>query len=472
MLKHIDKKSLKFKMWTYFVIFAAAIMLILWLLQIVFINSYYETMKTNEIKRIGDSLVEEYDKEGFEDFLYSTSLTEGIVIQILDKDGRLVYPLNLIDIIRQPRLDYRLFTEFLINLAQAEDDYVIYTRKDSRLENPTLIYGAILDNAQGSNYFLFINSIMQPIDSTVNVLKDQLLIVTAISMGLSLIVSYWIAKRLTQPIENITKSAEALAEGNYSVEFEKGDYTEIDNLADTLNYATEELIKTEELRRDLIANVSHDLRTPLTLIKSYGEMIRDISGNDKEKRNNHVNTIIEEADRLSRLVNDLLDLSKAQSGIDPMDIKKFDIRESTERVLNRFDYFRDNEGFSFVLNSPMEVYINGDQEKIGQAIYNLISNAVNYSLDEKEIIINIKDEVEFVRFEVIDKGIGISDKDMENIWDRFYKIENPDKVSTSTGIGLSIVKSVLIAHKGIYGVESELGKGSKFYFKLRKKALL
>ncbi|MDR7870523.1 MAG: ATP-binding protein [Tissierellaceae bacterium] len=469
MLKHIDKKSLKFKMWTYFIIFAAAIMLVLWLLQIVFINSYYETMKTNEIKIIGNSLVNEYGNEGFEDLLYSTSLNEGIVIQILDKDGRLVYPLNLIDIIRQPRLDYRLFAQFLINLAQAETDYVIYTREDIRLENPTLIYGAILENQEGSNYFLYINSVLQPIDSTVNVLKDQLLIVTCISLGLALVLSYAIATRLTKPIENITESARNLAHGNYSIEFEKGDYTEIDNLADTLNYATKELSKTEELRRDLIANVSHDLRTPLTLIKSYGEMIRDISGNNEEKRNYHVKTIIDEADRLTRLVNDLLDLSKAQAGLNNLEFKKFNLKETTERVIKRFNYFMDNEGFSFILNSPYAVYVNGEEEKIEQVIYNLISNAVNYSYDKKEIVIYIIDEEEMVNFEVIDQGIGISEEDLVNIWDRYYKVDKAQKRETvGSGIGLSIVKSILVAHNAQYGVESEINKGSKFYFKLRK----
>lgn len=469
MLKHIDKKGLKFKMWIYFVIFAVAIMLTLWLLQIVFLNSYYESMKINEIRRIGNSLVEEYDTEGFEDLLYSTSLSEGIVIQILDKDGRLIYPLNLIDIIRQPRLDYRLFAEFITNLAQSEEDYTIYTREDIRLDNPTLIYGAILDNDEGSNYFLYINSIMQPIDSTVNVLKNQLIIVTAISLGLALVLSYWIAKRLTRPIENITESAKTLAQGDYSVEFQKGDYTEIDNLADTLNYATEELSKTEELRKDLIANVSHDLRTPLTLIKSYGEMIRDISGNDEEKRNKHVKTIIDEADRLSRLVNALLDLSKAQSGIEKMKFKPFNIKKTTESVLKGFNYFIDNEGFKFTLNSSENVYAHGDEEKIEQVIYNLVNNAVDYSQDEKDIVINIKSNEESILFEVIDKGIGISDEDLENIWDRYYKIDNSHRRSRGTGIGLSIVKSILIAHNAQYGVESEVGKGSRFYFELNRK---
>lgn len=469
MLNTIDKKSLKFKMWTYFIIFAASIMILLWLLQIVFMNSYYETMKTNEINKIGNSLVREYGKEGFEDLLYTTSLNEGIAIQILDENGGLRYPLNLIDIIRQPRLEPRLFAEFLINLARSESDYVIYTREDPRLANPTLIYGAILENTQGSNYFLYINSTLQPIDSTVNVLKNQLIIVTAISMGLALVLSYIIASKFTKPIEEITKTAELLGQGNYNVRFAKGDYTEIDNLADTLNYATEELSKTEELRRDLIANVSHDLRTPLTLIKSYGEMIRDISGNNEEKRNYHVKTIIDEADRLTRLVNDLLDLSKVQSGIENIEFKKFDIRSTTVRVLERFNYFRDNEGYTFNLNSQKDVYVDGDEEKIEQVIYNLISNAVNYSEDEKEIVINIVDEGNVVNFQVIDKGQGIAREDLPNIWDRYYKIDKVHKRTvTGSGIGLSIVKSIIKAHDGKYGVESEEGIGSKFYFNLRK----
>lgn len=469
MLKTIDKKSLKFKMWTYFVIFAAFIMLLLWLLQIVFMNSYYETMKTNEIKKIGNSIVTQYGKEGFEDLLYTTSLNEGIAIQILDENGSLVYPLNLIDIIRQPRLDYRLFAEFLINLSQSETDFVIYTREDSRLKNPTLIYGSILENNQGSNYFLYINSTLQPVDSTVNVLKNQLIIVTAISLGLALVLSYILASKFTRPIENITKSAEVLAGGNYDIRFEKGEYTEIDNLADTLNYTTVELSKTEELRRELIANVSHDLRTPLTLIKSYGEMIRDISGNNEEKRNYHVKTIIDEADRLTKLVNDLLDLSKAQSGIDSMKFEKFDIKETTGRVLQRFNYFRDNEGYTFTLDSPKDLYVHGEEEKIEQVIYNLISNAVNYSEDEKDIAISIIDEGEQVQFQVIDKGEGISNEDLTNIWDRYYKVDKPHKrAAAGTGIGLSIVKSILMAHNAQYGVESEAGIGSKFYFKLPK----
>jgi len=469
MLRNTDRKSLRSKLWSYFIFFTASIMLILWLLQIVFLNSYYESMKTNEIKKIGNSLVLEYGKKDFEDLLYSTSLTEGIAIQILDQNGSLVYPLDIFDILRQPRLDYELFAEFLVNLYKSDDNFVIYQRQDSRLRNPVIVYGAILDNSQGSNYFLYINSVLQPIDSTVSVLKNQLIIITIISFCLAMILSYIIAIRLTGPIVKITKSAESLAKGDYNVKFEKGDYTEIDNLADTLNYTTKELSRTEELRRDLIANVSHDLKTPLTLIKSYGEMIRDISGNNEEKRNYHIKTIIDEADRLSLMVNDMLDLSKAQTGLENLELKEFDIRETTITVLRRFSYFADNQGFRFTLNSKGSTIVIGEESKIEQVIYNLISNAVNYSDKEKEIVINIKEESQFITFEVIDKGIGIPEDQLDSIWDRYYKVGKAHKRAiTGTGIGLSIVKQILIAHKADFGVESELGKGSKFYFKLIK----
>lgn len=468
-MKLLDKKSLKFKLWSYFIIFASIIMIILWLLQIVFLNRFYESMKTNEIKKIGNSLVLEYGKDGFEDLLYTTSLREGIAIHILDQDGRLVYPLNLIDMLRQPRLDSTLFSEFLLNLFSSNQNYVIYTREDARFREPTLIFGAILENGDSSNYFLYINSILQPIDSTVSVLKNQLIIVTSISLFLGMALSYIIATKLTKPIERITDSASELAQGDYNIVFQKGDYTEIDNLADTLNYATKELSKTDELRRDLIANVSHDLRTPLTVIKSYGEMIRDLSGNNEAKRNSHIQTIIDESDRLSNMVNEILDLSKAQSGLDNLGLINFDLKKTTDEVLTRFKYFEDNLGFKFILNSSGETLARGDETKIQQVIYNLISNAVNYSVDNKEIIINIKGEADGVFLEVIDHGIGIKEEELDSIWDRYYKVgKNHKRSSAGSGIGLSIVKAILVAHKAEYGVESQYGLGSRFYYKLRK----
>lgn len=426
-------------------------------------------MKTNEIKEIGNELVKEYGSDNFPDTLTATSLSEGIAIHILDEQGNLLYPLeNILDIINQPRLEFESFMIFLNNLYESEDNYVVYTREDPRFQNPTLVYGAILEN-EGDNYFLYINTALEPVDSTVNVLQNQLRIVTMICLLLSVGLSFIISRRITKPIIDITDSAAELGKGDLDLKFKKGDYTEIDNLADTLNYTSKELLKTDELRRDLIANVSHDLKTPLTVIRSYGEMIRDISGENKEKRDNHINTIIEETDKLSRLVNDMLDLSKMEAGLYDLNMDSFHIKNLTNKVIERFSYFVDKEGYSFNIHSIQDPIVKGDKEKIEQVIYNLISNAINYSVDHKSIDINIRADNSHIIYEVMDRGEGIPAEELNNIWDRYYRVGKDHKRATvGTGIGLSIVKTILESHKSDFGAKSKLGEGSTFYFSLER----
>jgi Signal transduction histidine kinase len=145
-------------------------------------------------------------------------------------------------------------------LYLSKNNYVAYVVEDERLNESTIVYGAILENEEGSNYFLYINAMLQPVDSTTKVLKNQLIIVTFIALILSFGLSLIISRKLSRPIEKITDLSKELALGNYDIEFDKGEYTEISNLANTLNIATKELSKSEELRRDFLANVTHDLK--------------------------------------------------------------------------------------------------------------------------------------------------------------------------------------------------------------------
>jgi len=460
-------KSLNFKLWTYFMIFAAIIMVILWLLQIVFINSFYKTMKTNEIRKIGNELVEIYGTEGFEQEIMDKSFSEGLVIHILDQNGNVVYPLDIMDLVRRPRLQESAFSEFLNQLYISENDFAVYTRAHDSLDVETIVYGAILRNPDGANYFLFINTVLEPIDSTVNVLKYQLMVITLLSLILSMGLSLYLSRRLSEPIVSITKSAKGLGEGKYDVEFKKGDYMEIDNLADTLSQATRELKKSEELRRDFIANVTHDLKTPLTVIRSYGEMVRDISGENPEKRKDHIDTIIQETDRLSKLVDDMLDLTKIQSELKELKMEDLDLLEETEEVLHRFIYFKEHEGFHIKVSSNGNTRIRGDRLKISQVIYNLINNGINYSLDDKRLIIDVDGQGDKVRFSIRDFGQGIKEDELDYIWDRYYRGgKSHTRNKAGSGIGLSLVKSIILAHQGQVGVESSPGDGSLFWFSL------
>ncbi|HEX3026915.1 MAG TPA: HAMP domain-containing sensor histidine kinase, partial [Clostridia bacterium] len=228
-----------------------------------------------------------------------------------------------------------------------------------------------------------------------------------------------------------------------------------------------ELSKTEELRRELIANISHDLRTPLTMVKMYAELIRDVSGDKPEKRNAHTQVIIEESDRLSSLITEVLDLSKLQSGTAQISRKEFDLAEKSRVILNRFQALSERQGYVFSIDCDSDAWVNADEQKIEQVIYNLVSNAVNYTGEDKKVAIRVKKTGSKVRFSVSDTGKGIPKEECGQIWERYYKAKETHKRAVvGTGLGLSIVKGILDAHNADYGVDSTVGTGSTFWFEL------
>ena len=229
-------------------------------------------------------------------------------------------------------------------------------------------------------------------------------------------------------------------------------------------------LEAEKLRAEFIANVSHDLRTPLTMIKAYAEMIRDISGDNREKRNAHLRVIIQESDRLSELVSDLLDVSQLQAGALAYDPSVFDLTVLTKKVIGRLDLLCEKTGRKITVNTQEAVFVVGDIKKIQQVVYNLVTNALNYSGDSSMVDVLIEDiGDDKICFSVKDYGEGIAEEDLPNIWDRYYRVDKEHKRQIAgTGIGLSIVKSVLELHGTEYGVESTLGEGSRFWFILKK----
>ncbi len=466
MFRKIDKKSLRFKIWGYFVLFAAVIMVTLWLLQIVFLNSFYTSMKIGQIKKVGNLIAEEYGKSDFQELLFRQAYNNGFVVGVYDQDGKPSME-NMIGGMPPPHTDRQSIATLIRKLSQSEDGKTSYIITDQRVNGKILVYGAVLHGEEGRPLYLYVNSQIAPIDSTAAVLQNQLVIVTIISLMLSLVISLMIASRLSRPITKITESAAELAKGNYHVHFDAGDYSEINQLAFTLNYATQELSKTDALQRELIANVSHDLRTPLTMVKMYAELIRDVSGENAEKRGTHAQVIIEEADRLGALTTDMLDLSKIQSGTLQMNRKTFDLGEKVGVILKRFDALSEREGYVFRFESEGDTRVFADESKIEQVIYNLVSNAINYTGEDKAVYIRVKNANGKVRFEVTDTGDGISDDKLGQIWERYYTSKRMKKhMVLGTGLGLSIVKGVLEAHNAAYGVESAVGCGSTFWFEL------
>lgn len=235
--------------------------------------------------------------------------------------------------------------------------------------------------------YLLINTPLVPIGSTASIIKRQLIIITFYLLVLGVIISFFMSKRIADPITRITKSAEGLAEGKYDIKFEGGDYLEIQQLASTLTYAGQEISKVDMMQRDLIANVSHDLRTPLTMLKAYAEMIRDLSGDNPVKRNEHLEIIIEETDRLAQLVNDILDLSKLEDGNQKLNYSEFSITEVLDGIIARYKGISKRSDYIISFEPDEEVTVRCDVIKIQQVIYNLINNAINYTGDDKRVFV-------------------------------------------------------------------------------------
>ena len=330
-----------------------------------------------------------------------------------------------------------------------------------------LIFGSVLraeSENDGGRYLYAVRNVSY-MGGIINEMGVRTILIALFMFLLSFVVATVISGLFTEPIGEMTKKAKQLAKGDFGVDFHGDNYgKEMVELAESLNFARDELAKTDKMQKELIANVSHDFKTPLTMIKAYAEMIAEISGNDPEKRNRHAKVIVDESDRLTSLVNDLLDLSKLQSGISVLDRQSFDLSSYLYEVAEKFSYLCERHGYDIRLDVDDGVTVDADKNKIGQVLHNLIGNAVNYTGDDKRVFVSLKRRGNVVRFSVKDTGKGIPAEDLKEIWDRYYRShESHKRPVQGTGLGLSIVRTVLEKHSFGYGVESQVGQGSTFY---------
>ena len=460
----MKKNSLRFNIWLYFVLFSLIILVSLWIIQILFLDKYYEWQKNKSIKTVVNRLVEIYDQDDRDDQLDLLSFNKDVCIEIFNNDD-LVYTSGNIShgcMLNNHDKDNK---EKRLAFANSDDETIKYINVNPFYDSKLLVYGIKLD----SDNYAFISMSLQPVNSTIDVLADQYKFVTVGVFILSFIIAYFVSNRISKPIIKISEKSRLMGQGDYDITFEESDILELKELADTLNSTTKELAKTDELRREIMANVSHDLKTPLTLIKANAEMVRDITYKNDEKRNNNLNVIVDEVDRLNLLVMDILDVSAYQSNTIALNIENFNLNDLMKTVVSKYKVLMDRDNYKINLNMDNDYLVKADIKRIEQVIYNLINNAINYTGDDKAININVKNCKKRVLIEIIDTGRGIDKENLRHIWDKYYKIDKKyRRVTYGTGLGLSIVKNILELHHFKYGVESKKDKGTKFYFYIDK----
>ncbi len=454
--------SINFKTLLYLIIFSVTILVFLMVSQTLLLKYSYEKYQTKKIKNIAKDITK-YDSNEVVSELENIAYENSVCIEYyLNTNDKILYNTLMVGCgLNKNNSQINNLMKDVIN-SNKDMQYIKLINKSSDTK-------AILSGIKVSNGTIFVYSPLEDLDGASIVLKGQLLYITLIVIVLACFISFFLSNKITEPITKITKKAKELGEGNYNIEFDSSDVLEIDELANTLNHVSKDLSKIDTLRRDLMANVSHDLKTPLTMIRAYAEMVRDISYKDKDKREKDLNVIIEETERLNVLVNDILDLSKMQANADELSLEKFDLCEVIKEVMTRYEILKTTEDYKFIIEIPDKAEVNADKKKITQVIYNLINNAINYTGSDKLVIVRLKNTRKEYIFEVEDTGKGIKKEEIPYIWDKYYKKDKKHQRNVvSTGIGLSIVKEILTKHKFDYGVKSTLKKGSTFYFKIRK----
>ncbi len=353
------------------------------------------------------------------------------------------------------------------DLARSVREEVFVNGTCDAMVDMQMVMGQTTQNAEVA---VVLSAGMERVPQATTVLRELMffvgILVIAVSVLLAWVFSFWFTKSLRR----LSAATKEITKGNYDARVQVKGSDEISHLSTDFNHMAEEVQHAYELQRDLYANVSHDLRTPLTLIKGYAETLRDLTGDNPKKRTEQLNVIVEESNRLSALVNNVLELSRMSSGVEKYTPVCFDLTQLCEEVGERYEAAGETENYHFVFEGEEPLDIMADPDLLQRALHNLLGNALKHVGEDGYIglrVFRIQDNR--ARVEVIDHGKGISEKDLPYLFDKYYR-SREDAGKPGTGLGLSITKAIFTASGFSYGVDSRPNEGARFWFEtdLRK----
>ena len=314
------------------------------------------------------------------------------------------------------------------------------------------------------SYTVLVTTSLMHVAEAGRVMSTVLPLAAALIFAFSMSAAWLFSEWFTKPLRELSGAARQVAQGNYNVQVDSKRNDELGDLAQDFNHMAQEVQHASQMQRDLLANVSHDLRTPLTLIKGYAETVRDITGDDKAHRNEQMNIIVDEADRLTALVSSVMELSKVTSGAIQCERVHFDMGQLCDEVSERYDAVCAQNGWELKLELPEEeLPVYADPDMMQRALHNLLGNAMHHIGEDGLFFLRAFKCPEGVRVEVEDHGPGISAEDLPYIFDRYYRSRS-DAGKQGTGLGLSITKAIFQQHGFRFGVQSTVGKGTTFWF--------
>ena len=476
-------KTFRKKLLGYFMLFTAVIFTVLWLLQTVFLQGFYNGMVIKNTISASKKITS-FDI-GMTRTLDEISRDNSLLVYVTDMYGNILYSADEYkkghrdfyengedDFIqikgnkqhKEKFFHYRElpdnFDDFLENLDESNSG-------EAELKTEQMyFYGKYID--YGNNKaVLYLGTNLNAVGSASRIIRLQLLIVTFLSVAVGFVLALFISKGFSRPISQLNEKAHMLGDNSDNTEYQKGFCSELDELNETLDKTDYKLKQNKEFQNELLANVSHDLRTPLTMIKGYAEMIRDISHEDEQQCAEDVAVIVREADRLTALVGEILEYSELQMKDTEDNLADCDLSEIIISVTDSFESLFSKDGYIFERSIAEAIHIRGNTSRLTRAVYNLIDNAVRHIGDDKWTGITLKSENDKAVIEIADHGEGIPTDEIERIWDKYYTHRQRGGKGVS-GLGLAIVEQTVIQHGGKCSVISKVGTGSTFRVELKK----
>ena len=355
-----------------------------------------------------------------------------------------------------------------IKLAKSTASYGSSVRFSETIQEQ-MMYLAYPYSINGQSIIIRTSLSINDLNKKINNLYLNLFLALLIISLATLLISYYLSRRLTAPIKNVENISYKYSKGDFSSRLNEYSVVEFNNLAKSLNKMASELDKLEGIRKEFVSNVSHELKTPITSIKGYIEILEDMI-KDKSQRK-YLKIMNTNSDRLNNIIDDLLILSRIEN-VDNTKGLKFKLAPLSnviDSVVSECAALIDSKEIEIFVNCSNDILINQNSMMMHQALSNLLNNSIKYSQDKSKIYFIVEDTDSYTSIEVKDEGIGINPKHFERLFERFYRVdESRSRDIGGTGLGLAIVKHIILLHNGTIDVQSKEGYGTSFIIKIQK----
>ncbi len=483
------KHSIKTQFTFIFVGLMAGTILLCWFVNNTFLERFYlqnkERVLLKAYARIDTSLSESgIDSEDFNLVFDQVCSRNSLDTLIIDTQTQKVKS-SMYDskFLNKRLLDYLLGQDAVPDILLQEEQYIIQTTQDPRMNTEYIELWGTLANGN----LIIMRSAMDSIRDSAAISNRFLALIGLAAVILSALVVSIVSRKVTEPIMEMTKISERMTNLDFDAKYKISGNNEIALLGEHINQlstaleesiselktANNELksdlqkkIEIDEMRKEFLSNVSHELKTPIALIQGYAEGLKESIHDDEESKDFYCDVIMDEANKMNTLVKNLLELNQLESGNDSVVMERFDITEVIKNCIQSVDILLKQDGIKVILKEESPVYVWSDEFKTEQVFRNYLSNAIHYAAGEKLIEVKTEKIDHIVRITVFNTGEPIAEEAIPHLWTKFYKV---DKARTreygGSGIGLSIVKAVMESINQNYGVKN-YENGVAFWFEL------